>query len=277
MGYDARSAWSLMREAIASFDPEMADELELGLSALRDTAGVDLESDLIEQLTGEFAEILVPIQLDPATPGVELGMGMMMSPFLMGLTGIPGSSPGSVVVVGLHETGPVEDMLETLLQVSGAGELIEDEQVAGRWMTSVVPPDVSLRPSWAFLDDALLFSLQAEPVRAVLLQAAEDAPPSWLEGEGRRAALAADDAAFAWSAADLDRWLQAEVVSPLAWMSWMFPEDPAASDSGAPEPADALHGILATLPELVAEHLRGTMCSTTTVDRGVLVYRVWTQ
>ena len=99
------------------------------------------------------------------------------------LSGLPGTSPGTVVVIGLQETDPVEDVLESMLELSGAGELVEDENVAGRWMTSVVPPDVGLQPSWAFLDEALLFSLQAEPVRAVLAQAGEDAPPGWLAAQ----------------------------------------------------------------------------------------------
>jgi len=198
-----------------------------------------------------------------------------MNPFLLGLSGFPGSSPGSVVVVGLRETDPVEDVLESMLEMSGAGELVEDQKVAGRWMTSVLSPDLQLQPSWAFLDDALVFSLQAEPVRAVLAQAAEAAPPSWLEDEGHREALAGGDAAFGVSVASLEPFLQAEVVQPLAWLASFFAG--GNPSPGEPQPEEVAVQIVEALPELVAEHLRGTLRASMTIEGRVLSYRVWTR
>jgi hypothetical protein len=272
LGFDAASAWRALRERVSSASPKGAQQIQQGLDAAKAALGADLERDLVEQLAGEFAEILLP--MPPAEEGALSWTGFGLSSMILGLSGVPGSSHGSAVIVGLRETKPVEELFDQMVEVAGTGDWIEDEQVGERWMTTLAPPEVPLRPSWAFVDGALIVSLQAEPVRAVLAQAAEGAAPSWLEVEGHRASLAEPDAAFLSSRADLARWLQAEVAAPVAWLARALESDFAGED---PEVEEVVAQLAHSLPGLIDEHLRGTMRSAAWIEGDSLRLRFWSR
>jgi hypothetical protein len=276
LGYDAGSAWRALREVLAQDHPAMSKRLQAGLEASKAALGVDLETDLIAQLSGEFAEILLPAE--PPKIAADEWFGMGVSPMLSSLSGIPGTSPGSAVVIGLRDTQALEGVIEALVEVAGTGEWIEDEQVGKRWMTSLAPPEVPWRPSWAFLDGALVVSLYAEPVRAILEQASEGAPPSWLDVEGHAASLGEFDEAFMTSHADLQRWLVDEIARPLGWFGALIHE----ADFGGHEPGESGGGkdlvtFADALPALIAQHLRGTMRAVAWIEGGSLRYRWWTR
>jgi hypothetical protein len=159
---------------------------------------------------------------------------------------------------------------------------MEDEQVSGQWMTSLVVEDLPLRPSWAFVDGALIVSLHAEPVRALLRQAGKDAPPSWLEVQGQRESLGDFDPAFASSAADLQTWLQAEIAAPLDAVARSFGQSAEADRGGDPARAPEESRIAAemialakALPSLIEKHLHGTMRTAVWIESGTLRSRFW--
>ena len=274
LGFDAAAAWRALRETFAQSMPEQAAQIDAALEAARSAAGIDIEQDLIANLSGEFAEILLPVEPSAAETALEMAAGMAMSSAFFAFSSFPGSLPGSAVVIGLRDTDPVEELLETLIELGEASEAIEDEEVGGRWMTTwIAMPDFPLRPTWAFLDGALVYSLHAEPVRALLRQAAEGAPPSWLEAEGRRTALAENDGAFMSSSADLEGWVQSQVVSPLASLSELAGELVGEEH----ELNAAVVSLALELPDLVAKHLRGTMGSCAWIEGEALHHRFWTR
>ena len=156
---------------------------------------------------------------------------------------------------------------------------MEDEQVGEHWMTTLALEGAPIRPSWAFVDGALIFSLNAEPLRALLRQANKAAPPSWLE-EGHRADLSEFESASCVSAADLQRWLQAVIAVPLSNSMWEL-ELPKGDGPQEPEPEPVplswhvVPAICRALPGLVDKHLRGTMRSVVWIEGETLRSRFW--
>ena len=277
-GFDVASLWREVRQLVSKSHPDAANKLQLGLEAASASLGVDLERDGINALTGEFAEICLPIgpkwtDAAPATVGA-------LSSGALALSGMPGTSPGSALIVGLRETEGVERLLEALVELSGQGEHLEDEEIAGQWMSSVDLPDVGMRPSWSFLQGKLVISLYAEPVRAVLEQSAEGAAPGWLAAEAHRQALVASDEHFYASAGDIPAFINSQILSPLQSI-WAIPAlayvMQAALGIHDESLVDDLTAARDAVPALVEKHLRGTMHSSMWIEGNSLRHRFWTR
>ena len=98
LGFDATSAWRALRAELSESIPTGDKKLQQGLDAATAALGVDLEHDAIDQLTGEFAEVIVPVQIEEN----PRAWGFGLTPMLLSFSGILGSAPGSAVVVGLR-------------------------------------------------------------------------------------------------------------------------------------------------------------------------------
>lgn len=279
LGFDTAAAWRALCESLSESSPEVAERLHGALRAANAALGVNLERDCIDNLTGEFAEFLLPIGPKWSDPAPE--MVQALSAVAMNLSGSPGTSPGSALVVGLKNSQPVRRLLEQLVELSGRGEDLEDEEVAGHWMSSIDLSDVGLRPSWAFVENTLIVSMYAEPVRLILRQTSEDAGPPWIADEDHRAVLAAHDEGFASSVSDIPSYLTSQIIAPLNSMfaipalAYILNQTGFGADTDSL--VDELHTIRDALPELVAKHLQGDMCSTVWVEGNSLRYRSWSR
>jgi hypothetical protein len=277
-GFDATSAWRALRAELTATYPDADKKLQQGLDAGEAALGIDLERDAIEQLTGEFAEILVPVQIPEGDP---FAWGIAVTPMMLAFSGIPGSSPGSAMVVGLRATEPVEHLFEKMVEVSGSGEEMEDEQVGEHWMTTLAAKGVPWQPSWAFVDGALIVSLHAEPVRALLRQTNEDAPPSWLEAEGHRKALGDFEPAFASTLAGMGPWLEAEIAAPFDSVAHLLAQIAGADGGGEPtqetQIAAEMLALAKALPSLIEQHLHGALRTVVWIEGDSLRSRFWSR
>jgi hypothetical protein len=149
-------------------------------------------------------------------------------------------------------------------------------------MTTLAAEGVPWQPSWAFADGALIVSLHAEPVRALLRQASKDAPASWLEAEGHHKALGDFEPAFASTLAGLGPWLQAEIAAPFDSVAHLLAQiaendsggDPAhASDDS--QIAEEMRALAKALPSLIEQHLGGTLRTVMWIEGDTLRSRFW--
>lgn len=170
VGFDVQRVWS---DAWASFgrvdgaaSAKARAEMQAGAQAF---LGLDVERDLIGQLSGEFAQFAVEV------PAAEVGA-------LLGLALGDGATPagpalGEVHVIGLTDPLALEATVEGLIERFGFGEMIGEEEVAGQELAYVELGE-GARFSWSFGPDCLMLSVSPTALQRALEHAAKPEAPS---------------------------------------------------------------------------------------------------
>ncbi len=151
--------WGTYRRVVdflsANF-PKEYGELRNGLDQVETISGIDVEGDLISQITGRFASFSMPLPHDEvfgSLPLVDVSPDSILN-------------QGGGWIIGLRDTDPVEDVLYQLLDVVGLGLNVDVRDVAGVDVESL---DLGIsRLSWAFVDEHLLLSEYPTAMRAMI-------------------------------------------------------------------------------------------------------------
>lgn len=267
LGYDVRAAWDGVKEWLALELPDSHQELKRNLQALSSTTGIDIEHQLLGQLSGEFGTLLLPLQGDErdALPGFAVSV-------LLGLLGPPGSAAADVYVLGIEDVQIVERLVEQLIEQTDAAGSVHVEDVAGYTLHSFDVPELQLAPSWAFAEGTLLLSTHRSAVRAALHQAARAPSRGWLN-EDRQETLLAGGTVFGSSLADLRALAQVQFAAPIATILAIAGERPPRSDDD--DSSAELKTIADALPGLIERNVSGTARTTVSVEGGSLRYHFW--
>ena len=97
--------WQELRDWLEDNDPDAKDDLDEFLEDIEDETGIDLESDVIESLTGAIAVALLPSDVELESLVDDLG----------------GGAVEAVMIAGPQDPYSIEDAIEELL------DLLEDE------------------------------------------------------------------------------------------------------------------------------------------------------
>ncbi|HVS17416.1 MAG TPA: hypothetical protein VMT18_02365 [Planctomycetota bacterium] len=291
---DVQALWRSIEEMIVAFAPEFAEGaeqtpselIEQRLQEVEALLGVDLRAALIDNLTGEFAGFALPQSLVGGSTGVSVGLLQM----------------DGVGVVGLRDREAMEELIDAAIGLTGADARITEEELEGHWVQILDLSDLPLegfRPCWTVLDDVLLVSYEPECLRAVLVQRAQDAPPSWLDDEARtrRARELVAQGACSLSIADAPELFRTRIVHPLRVAEASFEGgDPNgfsqtivhgvvqsllseyAADEDASEKARALlREAIGACERLLDGGITGSFLTTLTWVDGTLGMRLWTE
>jgi hypothetical protein len=289
---DVQALWRSIEELVATFAPELAegseqtppDLLEQRLQEIDALLGVDLRSSLIDNLTGEFAGFVLPGSLAGSSSAASLGLLPM----------------DGVGVVGLRDRDAMEDLIDAAIGLSGADARITEEELEGQWVQMLDLSELGLgelRPCWTVLEDALLMAYNPQPLRALLVQRTEDAPPSWLDDEPRtrRARELVAQGACSLSIADAPDLFRARVLEPAraaalaldgeasGGLAQMFALGLAQAFAGDEDEEDAaharelLHQAIGACERLLEGGITGHYLSSMTWSDGTLGARLWTE
>jgi hypothetical protein len=199
-----RSVLAMLEEAA----PAQFQEMRAGVEMLNQSIGVDIEADILDQLTGDYASFVLA---EPQTAGEgELHSGMAL-----GLTGmiLPRGMmtlATTAYMIGLKDPGIVEQAFSDLLATAGVGEVDVTEH--GDFEVSSIPIEGDFGPRWAFLDDHVLVAVSDGPIDAALGMHAESAPPSVLDHPLLRPALDGSAGEACVSVADTRAWVRTMIA-----------------------------------------------------------------
>ncbi len=237
--YDLSSAFVAFKDFLAEWYPTAAEELEGGLVSLAEEFEIDLEKDVLDQLSGRFGSFEMPVPAREA-----------MGPFGFAATGM---SRGTAMIFGLVRPEEVAETVEHVIAIFGVDELLESEEVEGTEVRTLAFGP--LRVSWAFLEHELVFSMFPTALRAVLERAAKDGWPTVISNDKFTQALKtfAGEASVA-SLGDTRSTLEATLeglrfaqgIGATAWKMGGEPVPTAFAELVLPE------------PEIAAEYFEGT-------------------
>ena len=263
LGYDARESWHAMKTWLAQELPDLHEEMARHLALLPSTMNIDLERELIGQLSGDFGRLLLPLPAEQRTtfPGVTASL-------LLGILGPPGPPPPTSTS-SVSRTPDWSSAWSRSWWSSGDDSgSVRVEDLFGYELHTFDVPELLLSPSWAFVDGKLVGSLHRSAVCSVLQQASNDSARGWLD-EGRSVALRAEGSAVGSSVAHLGGLARVKLGEPLATLLALTEELHQADEAESP---GSLETLVDTLPERIEQQLSGTAKTTVSIDGRVLRY-----
>lgn len=187
---DVPGLWKWIFEVMKQVSPESGEQTEAQITAMGQAfGGIDLEKDVIAQLTGEFGSNMIDV---PAEEWMEAnGIGGAEEGDEEGAAGEePMSTPaieppkgtllGSAWWIGLRDAKAFRGTLENVLDATGASEELETEEFQGLTIWSMpLPTGAAL--AFAFTSKGLVISTYPTALRAVLRMDGAQAKDSVLE------------------------------------------------------------------------------------------------
>ncbi len=267
---DVPGLWKWVWELVKVGNPQVAEQSQAQLAAAGQAlGGVDLEKDIIGQLTGEFGSTTIDVPGDEwlaangggatgeedeeesasedemaATPAVEPPKGATL---------------GDAWWIGLRDAKAFTSTLETVLDATGAAEQLETEDFQGKTIWSMpLPTGATL--SFSFTTKGMVISQFPSALRAVLRMEGAEAKDSVLEREAFKPLFAENRDAGMFSVTHTAGMLKT-IWSALELVSSQLP----AMRSGGMVDASQEDNPLRHLPpaETIDRHFQGT--STTTL------------
>lgn len=155
--YDVWGAWNLLLEVLSNYAPEAFDSLRAGLEGLRAVSDLDVEEELLAQLTGRFAGFSLPVPVEELSASLAaIGID----------AGGEGTAESNGFLVELDDPYTVEDALEKLLLLSGMSAQIREDDHEGEVYQVL---DLGLQTLlWAFTDEAFVYAATPTPMQALL-------------------------------------------------------------------------------------------------------------
>jgi hypothetical protein len=188
-----RSVLAMLEEAA----PAEFQEMRAGVEMISQSTGVDIEADILGQLTGDYASFALAAREEEGLSGGAVGLTGML---------LPGGMMGGAYLIGLKDPAIVEQAFSDLLVTAGIGKIDVTER--GDFEVSSIPIKGDFGPRWAFLDDHALMGFSDGPIDAVLGMHAETAPPSVLDNALLRPALDSSAGEACVSVADTRAWMR---------------------------------------------------------------------
>ncbi|MBI5433342.1 MAG: hypothetical protein HZA52_10985 [Planctomycetes bacterium] len=174
VGFDVHGLWNDVWATFGRVDEKSKTEAQSQLAkASQAMGGLDLERDVIGQLSGEFASFTLEVPKEEAA--AVLGMGMFGGVTEAQLDGLP--SLGEVVVIGVRDPLALEGTLEELFGMIGIGELIASDDVEGQEVYYAELGDAA-RVSWWFGSDCVALSAYPTALRKAVVHAGQSGAPS---------------------------------------------------------------------------------------------------
>lgn len=243
--YDLSSAFLTLKDFLAEWYPAAAEELEAGLASLADEFEIDLEKDVIDQLSGRFGTFEMPV------PSEEI-----VDPFGF-LTASTALSRGSAVILGLVEPDVVAGTIDHVIGILGAEDLMQVEEFQGSEIRTLGFGPFGV--SWTFLERQLVVSMFPTALSAVLERAGQQGLPSAASNKNFGQALKSfGGEASIVSLADTRSTLEATlaalgVVQGLGGTAWAVAGQPAGAAVAFP-----FSDVLLPEPEIAGEYFEGT-------------------
>jgi len=190
---DLHGAFELVMDLMADASPREHEEAVAGLAELKESMGLDVEHDLLAQLTGAMGQFRMEVPEAETRTGLNMMMGGAANPDL--------PSIGTGFVLGVREAGRVEAFVEALLELDEIGQTRTTEEFQG---FNVHALDLSglFQLHWAFAPDALAISMQPTAIRTVLRLTGKTDAPSALQHEKFRVTLEANRGASFFNVTD---------------------------------------------------------------------------
>lgn len=145
VGYDVARAFDALRDFLRAKHPQALQQLEAGLQMAGGQLGVDLEKDVIDQISGRFASYSVRVPESEVRPLFEAA----------GLP--PLVAQGGALLVELRDPAPVRRALERVLLACQLEREVEEQDCDGTPVHSLSFQGV-LGLHWAFTEQGLLVS-----------------------------------------------------------------------------------------------------------------------
>lgn len=157
--FDVFGAWSTTLDILAAEAPAQLEQLQAGLDMVSTSTGLDIEQDLLAQISGTFATFMGPVPPEE----IEASMGSMST------LGVDAGSfdQGTATIVGLVDPDVVELFVEDALSQGQMYALVEQEEFQGELINSIVMPGMG-GLYWSFTDGALVLSEFPTALRAAL-------------------------------------------------------------------------------------------------------------
>ena len=168
--YDVHGAWQLLLGALEGFEPGVVEKIEGTLRGVHETWDIDVEEDLLVQLTGNFAGFSVPVPEGESAAQFEA----------LGLEDNRSYAESSGFLCELADPYTVEDALEKALLITGIAGMVEEGEFEDGSLYQKVP--LGQQPLlWTFTADSFLYSTSETPLRGALARSEEgDAGPDHL-------------------------------------------------------------------------------------------------
>lgn len=172
MNFDFNGLYGRALEIFAEMAPDEYEAFRGQLDMAASSFDLDVEGDLLGQLTGDFAAFNMTVPEDEMN---DAGGGI----FDLGAMGI---DQGNASIIGLVESDVVEIFLEDVMALAGMDSMLDQEEHKGHLINSFgIPGQGGLY--WAFVDGAMIFSSFPSTVRAVVDQMESEDTPNGLQNE----------------------------------------------------------------------------------------------
>lgn len=239
VGYDVAGAFETVRAFLAAGHPEARERMERSLQAADLQLGIDLEHDVIAQLTGRFASFSVRV---PAQEVRVAGLGAL-------------APQGSALFVELRDPTRVRRALERVLVACELEREILEQDCEGKTVSSLSFPGF-LSLHWAFTDRGLFASQQESALLAALRR---DGPLGGLGLARLRKELGQQPSAAAQSVVDTRSSIEAFLTSTALLLGRVglapFGDGTDDARERAAVAAEAFHGTLSFRLEPAADRL----------------------
>ena len=158
--FDLFGAWTTTLDILRAEAPDQLEEMQAGLDMVSTSFGLDIEQDLLAQISGTFASFTTHVPEEE----MEIAMGGIASTLGVGFEGF---DQGTTTIIGLVDADVVELFLEDALSMGQMYAMVEHEDFQGELVNSIVMPGMG-GIHWSFIDSALLISEFPTALRAAL-------------------------------------------------------------------------------------------------------------
>lgn len=229
--YDLHGLFRSVLDVVRKQSTDAYRQVRGGMDMMSRNMGVDLEKDLLEQLTGEFVSF-----------GVQVPEHEALGAMGLAAAGIQGLSDralhrGSATVIGLRRPERVESFLDQVLTLSGADEMVSLESFQGRTIFVLGDADAGVTVQWSFVEGGVVVSSYPSAMRAALRRASASEEPGALDAEKWKRALAGAGSSSAVSVADTRTSMRAGLALAATLRGLLGAQMSAFGDSGLGAPA----------------------------------------
>ncbi len=261
-----KSVWTTMSE----LEPTKTKQARASLDAeTKMLGGVDLEKDVISQITGDFATFDVTVPAGEWKTSAMLPSEIGDAKTKEKLDSI-GGTVGSAFLIGLRDSSAVEALVEKLLAMAGMSEKLDSEEVAGTEVHFVEMPMGKI--SWCFVGQGACISVYPTAMKALLEHLAAKTSPSVLDNARFQPVLAKHKDASIVSVCGTPETLKMlghsmDAMHALgATLHGAEGNDEDSDDEGF----DAIQGFTWPSAAVIDRYFKGTMVSTVRLKDGAL-------
>jgi hypothetical protein len=264
---DVPGLWKWIWEIVKVVRPAQADASRAQIQAAGQAlGGVDIEKDVLGQLTGEFGSNMIEVPPEEwVAANVATGAGdedEADKDAAPPPEAPKGGSFGQAWWIGLHDTKAFSATLESMLEATGASGQLETEDFQGQTVWSLPSPTGAGTLAFSFTTKGMVISGFPSALRALLRMEGKEAKESVLEREAFKPVFAENPEAGVFSVSHTASMIRA-MLGALGMLERQIPPLGSAQNPLAHLPT----------PEAIDRHFQGTATSTARWRGGVLSVR----